>query len=216
MGFDKAKAIRAAEKYLAQGKIPSAIQEYERIVEYEADDFSALNTLGDLYARVEKRLEAVACYRRVAEHYREQGFTFKAIAMYKKLSRFVPDEHKTALALASLYEQQGLMVEARQQYIFAADAYARAGETRQARARIRRGRGRRARRERHAGTRHARPFELHALLRRCSPQPSPRQHGRRGATALVGRGTRAHRPSGTVARRTRTGNPRAQSRTGRG
>src|SRR2546423_13711105 len=52
--------------------------------------------------------------------------------MYKKLSRFVPDDHKTALALASLYEQQGLRVEARQQYIFAADAYARAGETREA------------------------------------------------------------------------------------
>src|SRR5207237_1796034 len=58
-----------------------ALPIYERIVEYEADDFSALNTLGDLYARVEKRLEAVSCYRRVAEHYREQGFTFKAIAM---------------------------------------------------------------------------------------------------------------------------------------
>src|SRR5947208_12201490 len=110
MGFDKAKAIRAAEKYLAQGKIPSAIQEYERIAGYEPDDFSALNTLGDLYARVEKRLEAVACYRRVAEHYREQGFTLKAIAMYKKLTRFGPEDNKTALALATLYEHQGLLV----------------------------------------------------------------------------------------------------------
>src|SRR5947209_14973348 len=52
--------------------------------------------------------------------------------MYNKLSRFVRDEHKTALALASLYEQQGLMVEARQQYIVAADAYPRAGESREA------------------------------------------------------------------------------------
>src|SRR5437763_15191220 len=132
MGFDKAKAIRAAEKYLAQGKRASAIQEYERIVEYEADDFSALNTLGDLYARVEKRLEAISCYRRVDEHYREPGFTLKAIAMYKKLTRFVPDDHKTALSLASLYEQQGLMVEARQQYLVAAEAYTRAGESREA------------------------------------------------------------------------------------
>ncbi|MET0645668.1 MAG: hypothetical protein ABW208_03545, partial [Pyrinomonadaceae bacterium] len=75
MGFDKAKAIRAAEKYLASGKIPSAIQEYTRIVEHDAEDFNALNTLGDLYARIDKRAEAAACYRRVAEHYREQGFT---------------------------------------------------------------------------------------------------------------------------------------------
>lgn len=132
MGFDKVKTIRAAEKYLAQGKIPAAIQEYQRIVEFEADDFSALNTLGDLYARVDKKQEAVACYRRVAEHYREQGFTLKAIAMFKKLTRFGPEDHQIALALAALYEHQGLMVEARAQYLVAADAYARSGNTRQA------------------------------------------------------------------------------------
>ncbi|HEY0170449.1 MAG TPA: tetratricopeptide repeat protein [Pyrinomonadaceae bacterium] len=132
MGFDKAKAIRAAEKYLASGKIPSAIQEYSRIVEHDADDFNALNTLGDLYARVDKRPEAASCYRRVAEHYREQGFTLKAVAMYKKLTRFEPEDHRTALALASLYEQQGLMIDARQHYLVAADAFTRAGNPREA------------------------------------------------------------------------------------
>ena len=132
MGFDKAKAIRAAEKYLAQGKISSALQEYQRIAEADAGDFTALNTVGDLYARLNQKAEAVACYRRVAEHYREQGFTLKAIAMYKKLTRFGPEDHQTALALAQLYEQQGLMVEARAQYMVAADAFARAGNTREA------------------------------------------------------------------------------------
>ncbi len=132
MGFDKAKAIRAAEKYLASGKIPSAIQEYSRIVEHDADDFNALNTLGDLYTRVDKRAEAAACYRRVAEHYREQGFTLKAVAMYKKLTRHAPEDYKTALALASLYEQQGLLIDARQHYLVAADAFTRAGNSREA------------------------------------------------------------------------------------
>ncbi|MDT5271160.1 MAG: hypothetical protein QOH49_3346 [Acidobacteriota bacterium] len=132
MGFDKAKAIRAAEKYLASGKIPSAIQEYTRIVEHDAEDFNALNTLGDLYARVEKRAEAAACYRRVAEHYREQGFTLKAVAMFKKLTRFTPADQHTALSLASLYEQQGLMVDARQHYLIASEALARAGQSREA------------------------------------------------------------------------------------
>jgi tetratricopeptide (TPR) repeat protein len=132
MGFDKAKSVRAAEKYLAQGKIPSAIQEYERIVGYDAADFNALNTLGDLYSRVENKSDAVACFRRVAEHYREQGFTLKAVAMYKKVTRLGGSDEKIALALASLYEQQGLMVDARQQYMVAADAFARAGNTGQA------------------------------------------------------------------------------------
>jgi tetratricopeptide (TPR) repeat protein len=132
MGFDKAKAIRAAEKYLAQGKIPAAIQEYERIVGFDPSDFNALNTLGDLYSRVENKSEAVSCFRRVAEHYREQGFTLKAVAMYKKLTRLGGSDEKVALALASLYEQQGLMVDARQQYLIAADAFTRAGDTHQA------------------------------------------------------------------------------------
>ena len=132
MGFDKAKAIRAAEKYLASGKIPSAIQEYARIVEHDAEDFNALNTLGDLYARIDKRGEAASCYRRVAEHYREQGFTLKAVAMYKKLTRFAGEDQHTALALASLYEQQGLMVDARQHYLTAAEALGRAGQSRDA------------------------------------------------------------------------------------
>ncbi len=132
MGFDKIKAVRAAEKYLAQGKIPAAIQEYRRIVEQDTDDFSALNTLGDLYSRIDKKQEAVACFRRVAEHYREQGFQLKAIAMYKKITRFTPGDASVSLNLATLYEQQGLMVEARTQYLTVAEAHQRAGNTREA------------------------------------------------------------------------------------
>lgn len=132
MGFDKAKAIRAAEKSLSQGKIPAAIQEYRRIVEHDSEDYTALNTLGDLHARVNNNEAAVACYRRVAEHYRQQGFALKAIAMLKKVTRFAPGDHEIAMSLALLYEQQGLMVEARANYLVAADALSRAGDTRQA------------------------------------------------------------------------------------
>ena len=132
MAFDKSKAIRAAEKYLAQNKIQAAIQEYRRIVENDAEDITALNTLGDLYARLNEKQYAVTCYRRVAEHYREQGFGGKAVAIYKKLTRLQPNDPETALALAALYEQQGLMVDARAQFLLAADAYARAGDAREA------------------------------------------------------------------------------------
>lgn len=132
MAFDKAKAIRAAEKYLAQGKITAAIQEYRRIVENDPEDFTALNTLGDLHARVNQKQEAVVYYRRVAEHYREQGFALKAVAMYKKVTRFEASDPRTALALASLYEQQGLMADARAQYLIAAEAFTRRGDSREA------------------------------------------------------------------------------------
>src|SRR2546423_56558 len=96
MGFDKAKAVRAAEKYLAQGKIPAAIQEYERVVGFDPSDFNALNTVGDLYARVENKSDAVVCFRRVAEHYREQGFTLKAV---KRARAFTPAASAAILRL---------------------------------------------------------------------------------------------------------------------
>jgi len=128
MGFDKAKVISAAEKYLAQGKIPLAITEYCRIVEHDANDYSALNTLGDLYARTKKPEDAIECFQRVADHYREQGFTLKAIAVYKKISRLDPNLPVIAGRLAVLYEQQGHFVEAREQYLAIADAYARGGQ----------------------------------------------------------------------------------------
>lgn len=132
MAFDKAKAIRAAEKSLAQNKIQAAIQEYRRIVEHDADDYTSLNTLGDLYARLSEGQHAVSCYRRVAEHYREQGFGAKAVAIYKKITRLQPDDPATAIALATLYEQQGLLVDARRQFLLAADAYTRGGHARDA------------------------------------------------------------------------------------
>ncbi|MCA1632419.1 MAG: tetratricopeptide repeat protein [Acidobacteria bacterium] len=127
MGFDKAKALSAAEKFLSQGKIPAAIQEYRKIVERDPLDFTALNTLGDLYVRTNQPGQALSYFVRVADHYREQGFALKAIAMYKKISRFSPEEPGVALNLARLYEQQGLYVEARAQYLQLADSAGRAG-----------------------------------------------------------------------------------------
>jgi tetratricopeptide (TPR) repeat protein len=132
MGFDKVKALSTAEKFLAQGKIPSAIQEYRKIVEHDASDFSALNTLGDLYVRTNKAQEAIGYFLRVADHYREQGFALKAIAMYKKISRFSAEEPGVALNLARLYEQQGLYVEARAQYLLIANFASRDGRARDA------------------------------------------------------------------------------------
>src|SRR5437588_1158111 len=132
MAFDKAKVVRAAEKYLAQGKIPAAIIEYRQIVENDADDLTALNMLGDLYARENDKQPAIQCFLRIAEHYREEGFQSKAIAMYKKIDRLNPRSPEIANKLATLYESQGLIVDARAQYMVIAEACLRDGQTRKA------------------------------------------------------------------------------------
>lgn len=130
MSFDKAKVVRAAEKFLTQGKILPAIIEYRKIVTAEPDDFTALNMLGDLYARVSKNPEAIECFSRIANHYRDQGFNLKAIAMLRKIDRLQPANPDIAYQLGTLYEAQGLAVEARAQYLVVADFYTTAGEVR--------------------------------------------------------------------------------------
>jgi len=132
MSLNKSKALRTAEKYVLQGKIPAAIEEYRKVVDADPSDLTTINTLGDLYVRAGRIQDAINNFSRIAESYRESGFTLKAIAMLKKMSKLDPTNIETAMKLANLYSQQGLLVEARQQYLQVADAYARGGQTRKA------------------------------------------------------------------------------------
>ena len=132
MSLNKSKALRTAEKYVLQGKIPAAIDEYRKVVSADPGDLTTINTLGDLYVRAGRIQDAISNFSRIADSYREGGFTLKAIAMLKKISKLDPTNIETAMKLANLYSQQGLLVEARQQYLQVADAYARAGQTRKA------------------------------------------------------------------------------------
>lgn len=127
MVLDKAKTLRVAEKYLESGKIAAAIKEYCQIIAVDADDLTTLNMLGDLYTRVGNTTEAIICFRRIAEHYRDQGFGLKAIAMYKKIDRLQPGDIEIATNLADLYAQQDLIVEARAHYLEVVEAHNRAG-----------------------------------------------------------------------------------------
>jgi tetratricopeptide (TPR) repeat protein len=130
MAFEKAKVLKAAEKFLSQGKINAAIKEYRQIIEHDAQDLTAVNMLGDLLARAGQKDEAISCFSRIAEHYREQEFRLKAIAMYKKIEKLKPRDLDTASKLGELYAAQGLIVDARAQFLIVADTYTRTGETR--------------------------------------------------------------------------------------
>src|SRR6476659_9866969 len=128
MAFEKAKVLKAAEKFLSQGKINSAIKEYRQIVDNDADDLTTLNMLGDLYVRAGKKEEAVSCFERIAQHYGAQEFNLKAIAMYKKIERLRTRDPIIALKLAELYAAEGLVHDARAQYLVVADAYTHSGD----------------------------------------------------------------------------------------
>lgn len=128
MSFDKIKAMRNAEKCLAQGKIRAAINEYKRVVEHDPKDFGTLNILGDLYLKNSEEKEAVGCFSQVADYYNSQGFAQKAIAVYNKISRLKPDSLEVSAKLAQLYKSKGSYAEARFHFKTLAEQYQQRGQ----------------------------------------------------------------------------------------
>src|SRR6476661_1219684 len=89
-GFNKQKALSAAEKFVQQGKLPNAIAEYEKVLKADPKDLTVLNTIGDLYARVGNNDQATYYFKKVGDQYAQNGFAVKAIAIYKKLTKIGP------------------------------------------------------------------------------------------------------------------------------
>src|SRR3954466_3051613 len=120
-GFNKAKVLASAEKYVQQGKLQNAITEYEKVTKEDPKDLTVLNTIGDLYASTWQNDKAGHYFKRVGDIYAGEGFTVKAIAMYKKLTKLTPGNPGAGLKLAELYTQQGLYNDARAQYVLLAE-----------------------------------------------------------------------------------------------
>src|SRR6476660_3101064 len=126
-GFNKQKVLSAAEKFVQQGKLQNAISEYEKILKHDAKDLTVTNTVGDLYSRLGESDKATDCFKNEGDAYASQGFTVKAIAMYKKICKLKPSL-ESLLKLAELYTQQGLFNDARAQYLQVAEEFLKANE----------------------------------------------------------------------------------------
>ena len=131
-GFNKAKILSAAEKFVQQGKLQNAIGEYEKVLKQDPKDLTVLNTIGDMYARLCRADLAADYFRKVGEAYSSDGFVVKAIAIYKKLTKLNPAALDSVVRLAELYTQQGLYNDARAQYSAVADQYLKNNDREQA------------------------------------------------------------------------------------
>jgi tetratricopeptide (TPR) repeat protein len=138
MAYNKTKLIEAAQKYLQQGKIHQAIGEYKQILKHEPRDQVILMTIGDLLVRQGETFQALEYFERLAQVFVNDGFTTKAIAIYKKIAKLAPEESKPLEHLAELYVQQGVLSEARPLYLQMAEAHLKAGRQQQAAALLRR------------------------------------------------------------------------------
>jgi pilus assembly protein FimV len=132
MAYNKTKHLNAAQKYLQQGKMPQAILEYQQILKNEPGDQVTLMTLGDLFVRQGETFQALEYFERLAKIFMNDGFTTKAIAIYKKVAKLAPEESRPLERLAELYVQQGVLSEARPLYLQLAEMQLKAGRQPQA------------------------------------------------------------------------------------
>ena len=137
MAYNKSKHIDAAQKFLQQGKMPQAIAEYQHILKNEPKDQVTLMTLGDLFVRQGETFQALEYFERLAKIFLNDGFTTKAIAIYKKVAKLAPEETRPLERLAELYVQQGILSEARPLYLQLAESHLKAGREQQAAALLR-------------------------------------------------------------------------------
>ncbi len=124
---DKASTIKEAQKYLAKGQIDKAIAEWEKLIK-ESPDANSCNTVGDLYLKKGDKNSAIAAFSKAARFFRDDGFSVKALALYKKILNINPSNPDSLFALGELSEEKGLATDAIKYYLASADILSKEGK----------------------------------------------------------------------------------------
>lgn len=128
---DKASISKAANAYVAKGQIDKAIAEWEKLLN-EQPDGNTYNTIGDLYLKKKDKSEAIEAFSRAAGIFKDEGFSLKAIALYKKILHISPLEVEALVNLGELNAEKGLVGNAKENLSSAADIYLKEGSTERA------------------------------------------------------------------------------------
>jgi len=128
MAVDRNTVIKEAQKFASKGQFDKAIAEWRKLVKESPNDATLFNTIGDLCLKKNSKAEAVDAYKRAADLLAEDGFTSKAIALYKKVLNIDPDMVEVHLALGEMNADKGLTGNALESYKKVADHYKKKNE----------------------------------------------------------------------------------------
>lgn len=123
MPVDRNAVIKEAQKFAAKGQYDKAIAEWRKLLKDYPKEANIYNTIGDLSLKKNAKDDAVDAYKRAADILAADGFTSKAIALYKKILNIDPKKVEVHLALADLNAEKGLVANALESYKIAADHY---------------------------------------------------------------------------------------------
>ncbi|NWF52522.1 MAG: tetratricopeptide repeat protein [Nitrospirae bacterium] len=125
--LDKASIIREVQKHLAKGQIDKAIVEWEKLIK-EYPDGNTYNALGDLYLKKGDRKNAINSFYEGAKFFKKEGFSHKALGLYKKILNINPADADSLISLGEISEERGLKTDAIKYYFAAADSLSKEGK----------------------------------------------------------------------------------------
>lgn len=120
--FDKSSIIKEAQRFLAKGQIDKAIAEWEKLLQSSPDP-NTYNVIGDLHVKKGDKQKAIEQFHKAAEIFRQEGFSLKALAIYKKILNVNPAEPRALYALGELNEEKNIITDAIKYYLAAGDIY---------------------------------------------------------------------------------------------
>ncbi len=98
-------------------KISKDLRECKEALEKRPSDLNLMKKLGDLYLKSNDPENAAEIYVMLADSYSDRGFYPKATALYKQAQKLLPTWKVAHEKLAELYQMQGFVREAANQYV---------------------------------------------------------------------------------------------------
>ncbi|GMT47031.1 MAG: hypothetical protein IEMM0007_0597 [bacterium] len=123
---DKSAVFREAQKFLSKGQIDKAIWVWQEYVSQNPDG-NIYNTIGDLCLKSGNRSQAIECFHKAAEYFKDEGFITKSLALYKKILNIDSLDPKALFFIGRLNEEKGLITDAIKYYLASIDAYIKHG-----------------------------------------------------------------------------------------
>src|SRR5664279_887775 len=104
---DRTAIVKEVQKYVLKGQIDKAIAEWDKLIR-EAPDGNAYNNVADLYLKKGDKKTAAEYLHKSANFFRQEGFSLKALALYRKVLNINPTDVDALYALGQLSEEKGL------------------------------------------------------------------------------------------------------------
>ena len=77
MALKRDAVLATAEKLLSKGKYDAALKEYLRLLQENPNDILVLNKVGDIYVLVNRPMDSLPHFTRIAEHYARAALAYR-------------------------------------------------------------------------------------------------------------------------------------------